>query len=362
LCLLGVFSSNETKDKMHWVFLPLLVAAVSGAAVEQENQRDGKLFSIFQIVKFNNEACNAIDGTMGTCYTASECTEKGGEERGNCASGFGVCCVAVVDPCNSNTVSLNNSYIVNPGYPSDASTGASTCTGSGVARSGRQAATTATYSWNITKAATDIVQFRLDFEEFEISAPMMGSCDNDTLMITGADVVTTRNLPTNLCGVLTGQHIYLSVKDSSSVQITIKLASIGTQKWKILLRQFDSSQTDYLAPRGCLQYYRADMGTIASFNSAGASPELLNDHMYSICIAQNDAYCDIALTANTFDLTGSSGACSDSIAFGFNVACGTSLGFNTWNYTGSYMIPFMSDSDNSAMVAGFDIGFVLLPC
>ena len=32
------------------------------------------------------------------------------------------------------------------------------------------------------------------------------------------------------------------------------------------------------------------------------------------------------------------------------------------NYTGSYMIPVMSDSDNSAMVTGFDIGFVLLPC
>ena len=51
------------------------------------------MFSVFQIVKFNNDACTAVDGTMGTCYTASECTTKGGEERGNCASGFGVCCV-----------------------------------------------------------------------------------------------------------------------------------------------------------------------------------------------------------------------------------------------------------------------------
>lgn len=51
------------------------------------------MFSVFQIVKFNNDACNAIDGTLGTCYTASECTANGGEERGNCASGFGVCCV-----------------------------------------------------------------------------------------------------------------------------------------------------------------------------------------------------------------------------------------------------------------------------
>ena len=46
------------------------------------------------IVKINNDACTAMDGTMGTCYyTDSECTRKGGEERGKCASGFGVCCV-----------------------------------------------------------------------------------------------------------------------------------------------------------------------------------------------------------------------------------------------------------------------------
>ena len=32
------------------------------------------------------------------------------------------------------------------------------------------------------------------------------------------------------------------------------------------------------------------------------------------------------------------------------------------NYTGSYMIPFMSDSDNSGMKQGFDISYVLLPC
>jgi len=354
---------------MHWAVIPLLVTAVSAAAVDTavepaaaEADREGKLFSIFQIVKFNNDACTAIDGNMGTCYTASECTAKGGEERGNCASGFGVCCIAVVDPCNSNTVSLNNSYIVNPGYPGVASSGSSACTGSGVARSERTLGSAATYTWNITKSSADIVQVRIDFDDFEISAPMMGDCTNDTLTITGADSVTHKNLPTNLCGVLTGHHIYLSLKTVDHVQLTLKIASLGTQKWKLHITYYDSSQTDYLAPRGCLQYFRQDMGTITSFNSAGGSPELLNDHMYSICIAGSDAYCDVALSAHTFDLTGSSGACSDSITFGSNVACGTTLSFNTWNYTGPYVMSVMSDSDNSAMVTGFDIGFVLLPC
>ena len=176
-----------------------------------------------------------------------------------------------------------------------------------------------------------IVQFRIDFLTTELSAPFLGDCNNDTLTITGADAVTHKTLPNNLCGVLSGQHIYLSVKNVDSVQLTIKLASVVTQKWNILLRQFASSQTDYLAPRGCLQYYRQDMGTIASFNSAGGSPELLNDHMYTICIAQNDDYCDVALIANNFDLTGSSGACSDSIVFSHIQECGFSLSFSQCN-------------------------------
>ena len=113
---------------MNLVILTLIVAAAHAAvppaapipvpvAGEEGEQRDGKrkspkqlivdtdlgivsVFSVFQIVKFNNDACTAVDGTMGTCYTDSECTAKGGEERGKCASGFGVCCVG-----KSNTFS-----------------------------------------------------------------------------------------------------------------------------------------------------------------------------------------------------------------------------------------------------------------
>jgi len=351
---------------MNLVILPLMVAAAHAAAplapakVAEEGDvtRDGKLFSVFQIVKFNNDACTAVDGTMGTCYTASECTTKGGEERGNCASGFGVCCVAVIDNCaTSPTVSLNNSYIQNQGYPGDVSTGASACATT------RQTGLTAEYT--ISKAASDIVQFRFDFLTTKVSAPMMGNCDNDTIMITGADPVTMKTMPMNLCGVLSGSHIYVSVKDVDSVKLTITLTSLADQKWNILVRQFDSSQTEYLAPRGCLQYYRQDIGTLETFNYNGGNGELLNDHMYTMCIAQNDDYCDIALQSSSFMLGGSSGACSDAVVFGTNQLCGSTFGTSgqlNWNYTGSYMVPFMSDSDNAAMDGGFSIGFVLLPC
>merc|ERR1711994_254646 len=81
-------------------------------------------------------------------------------------------------------------------------------------------------------------------------------------LITGADPVTHKHLPTNLCGIHHGQHLYLSVKQSTGVQITINLANVHTQKWKVLVRQYDSSQTDLLAPRGCLQYHRDDMALL----------------------------------------------------------------------------------------------------
>jgi len=362
---------------MHWTLLSLVIAGAIASPVEEAKAvavadpatRDEKLFSVFQIVKFNNDACDAVDGTLGTCYTASECTQKGGEERGNCASGFGVCCVAVVDPCGGATLALNNSYIVNPGFPNDVSSpGASDCStsGAGVTTTRkRQIDTSATYTWTIKKAADDIVQLRFDFIYFETSLPSMGDCTNDTFTITGADAVSMKVVPTNLCGILTGQHLYVSIKDSEEVTVTLGLASIASQKFQILVRQFDSSQTDYLAPRGCLQYYKEDAGTISTFNNNGGDGELLNNHMYSTCIAQNDAYCDISLIANNFELTGSSGSCSDTVIFGLNQQCGSTFGVDgalLWNYTGSYMIPFMSDSDNTAMVGGYEISFILLPC
>ena len=45
---------------------------------------------------FKNQPCATQDGSeesAGVCYSAWECSERGGQEMGNCASGFGRCCV-----------------------------------------------------------------------------------------------------------------------------------------------------------------------------------------------------------------------------------------------------------------------------
>ena len=102
---------------------------------------------------------------------------------------------------------------------------------------------------------------RVDFINFESKGPMMGACTNDSISITGIDDVSMKVLPSNLCGTLTGQHLYLSTKDSTSISITVKLAEIDAQRWQILLRFYEADQTALLAPRGCLQYFRNTVTT-----------------------------------------------------------------------------------------------------
>ena len=39
-----------------------------------------------------------------------------------------------------------------------------------------------------------------------LSQPMMGECDNDTMVVSQVDAVSTAVVPMTLCGTLTGQH------------------------------------------------------------------------------------------------------------------------------------------------------------
>jgi len=356
--------------------------------------REGKLFSVFEIVRFNNDPCTGDDGKAGVCYTAAQCTSMGGSATGNCAMGFGVCCRILVDPTCPSDITTASATIVNPGYPDDVNTATTGSCSSSSATSKAAApriffpttSTTTTasstsvtnvevsgtdtmYRWAIYKATPTVEQIRIDFVEFDIAGPITGGCTNESMTIMGADAVTNKILPDKLCGVLTGQHLYLSVKDLGTdfVTIEITLASNGTQEWEMLITQIEGDATADLAPRGCLQYFKEDAATFSSFNWDSGNGMLINDNQYSICIKDNDAYCDVALTANSmFELTKTGDTCMDKIAFGTNVYCGTTFNdatnMATWNFTGAYQIPVFTDGDGSAMAVGFEISYVLLPC
>ena len=69
---------------------------------------------------------------FSTCYTAGECSSKGGSSQGSCAAGFGVCCICIVSnalvciltlfyavqvSATSSNIRENCTYITNPSYP-----------------------------------------------------------------------------------------------------------------------------------------------------------------------------------------------------------------------------------------------------
>lgn len=81
-------TDNQSKDEAEKKFI--------GNIAEKIKKKKGQLLSLVTIVQFNNTQCNATSSLasyLGVCYTAAECNRIEGTAVGNCASGYGVCCV-----------------------------------------------------------------------------------------------------------------------------------------------------------------------------------------------------------------------------------------------------------------------------
>merc|ERR1712223_1073370 len=92
----------------------LLLANFAQCAIGEDSiERDEKLISTFQIVRFPNDVCVGSNSRNGTCYTGAECSDKGGTSSGSCADGFGVCCTFLITTCGSSS-SENTTYWTNP--------------------------------------------------------------------------------------------------------------------------------------------------------------------------------------------------------------------------------------------------------
>merc|ERR1712117_676585 len=216
-----------------WIF-----AFLSGVLAESNNStKTGKAFSLFSIVQFPNQQCTSASSssTYGTCYTASECSSKGGSTDGNCAAGFGVCCVITTTTCGS-TISTNTTYIRNPGYPSSyTASSAGSC------------------SFTIKKVADDICQLRLDFQTFSgfATTSPAGACD-DTFAATGQ----TGSDPPSICGTNTGYHMYVEFGTTSTDSITLTNTYTSTEittskSYNILARQMLVQQHGKLQQTVC---------------------------------------------------------------------------------------------------------------
>merc|ERR1712241_1147558 len=284
----------------------LLALIVNGT--EEQRQRDQKQLSLFSVVQFPNDVCTstASSTTIGTCYTSSECTSRSGGAEGSCAAGFGVCCVISTSTCGS-TVSTNNTYIRNPGYPSSwTPTTTGTCTNT------------------IKKMSDDICQLRLDFETMTgYTTTTVGGC-TASFTATG----DSGKNPPRICGTNTGFHMYVEFGATSSVDITLSSAyDAASKQWNILTRQ-KACTASWKAPTDCVQYFTGVAGNIKSYNFGN---QIFKTQDYSNCIRQEKGYCRVKYTESStttpdpFDLdtqtAGSNAAAGGTDATPANVVC-----------------------------------------
>lgn len=261
------FSSN-------WLLLSAYISAILLVLVSSKSTDDksSKHFSLFSVVTFQNAECTSEStltggATQGTCYTSTECTDKGGMKSGNCASGFGVCCVMLNTGGITASITENRTRLRNSEFPSYATA---------------TAANTIVYTVN--KMSSDICQLRLDFTTFIIAGPSNtresfttgdGTTCVDSLRITTTEATTWTNSQTGtLCGALTGEHLYVDLTRTSTDVAILTLVTAATatitpvlaaRVWDVKTSQIECFAS-YRAPDGCQRYFTEDTGKIISYN------------------------------------------------------------------------------------------------
>merc|ERR1712212_346323 len=258
----------------------LALVAIFTTVVFAENYvpRNKRAIGIFNVVKFPNDACDSNSASMnGTCYTSEECSSKGGTASGECAEGYGVCCVLSV-ACAGST-SENGTYFSQASStdPAKDSTTSQSCT------------------YTICPITTSVNRIRLDLAEFSIAGPTevadqtgggvgtqaqaaaMGYCSTDSFTVTGAPVI---------CGTNMGQHLIVDSDGSTCITATFSygLSSTQSRAYTIKVTQFESTN-EMGGPQGCLQFFTGDTGTVSTFNWNGiAASTHLADQKYDVCI------------------------------------------------------------------------------
>merc|ERR1712223_2016799 len=336
---------------LSYIIITLLLGYVTA------EEKLAKHFSLFSVVTFGNEECTSSSSvaggaTAGTCYSSTECSDKNGMSAGNCASGFGVCCLFLNTGAVASTISENRTRIRNGEFPSIAT-----------------ATTAQSIVYTINKMNADICQIRLDFDNFIIAGPSVttenfvlstGTRCQDSLILTTSDVTTWSSMPSGtLCGALTATL-------ATAVSGTLTPA-IAQRVWDIKVSQIECHAT-YRAPSGCQRYIMEQSGKIISMNfykvtgstyAAGAQNTGIDLGVSDIktCIRRNKHMCcvqyDICATYNGIALAdwanadatnmGSSGVFNEGWSFDINTggflidATQTNVGLVDSQCTGDYV-------------------------
>merc|ERR1711899_65462 len=274
--------------EMKWTLCLFFVASVATAMPQNKK---GKAFSLFSVVTFPNVECTTTmtPAMKGTCVTQEECQNTGNTvatASGNCASGFGVCCFRRITEPGAVTESLT--HIESEGFPTPV------------------AALTAAPVTLVPRAfpiMTDssICAVKFDFINVQLSAAAAadGTCGDTLTVATPARGPNSAGfVPGELCGVLTGQHVYVDVNTAGgAMAATININTdntAGNRFWKILVQRIACDSPD-LPPAGCLQFFTGLSGLITSFNGARMADahQMIQNQQYRVCIKRGAGMCGV---------------------------------------------------------------------
>ncbi|XP_076311022.1 uncharacterized protein LOC143225461 [Tachypleus tridentatus] len=325
---------------------------------------------ILNLVRYQNTNCIGSNGLEGICLSTAECSNRRGSRIGNCANGFGACCLEKFT-CG-NTTTKNETVFVHRNYPLDGENDTDTC--------------------QVTiEKVKDVCQLRLDFLEFSLGQPdKNGQCTTDSFMVR---TTIGEKLPV-LCGDNIGQHLYVDLGRGSANPVVLSVVSNGnnvTRRWKIKISMIKCNSLD-MAPPGCLQYHRKSNDLVRSFNwgpKINGKVRYLSNLRYTVCTRVEENFCAIkwetetpksfawglpanrggqGADCNEDDFIGISQGSSDGLVVGEDRFCGIKLIDNNVIITKAR--PFLllvKSNSNTAMnnkysENGFSLRYTQLPC
>jgi len=269
--------------------LPFVVASVATAL---PSPRTGKVLGLFSVVTFPNDECKTImtPSMSGVCVTSEECSNSGdtiATASGNCASGFGVCCMRRIVAPGSITQDLT--HIQNEDFPS----------AEAALRATAPVPPATDRAVNIMGGA-NICALKVEFITVQLLNPSAtGVCGEEAISVrTPARNPGAGFGVENLCGVLTGQHIFVDVAPAvgaMAMTLNIDTSNLsGDRMWKILIRQIQCDDVNR-PPGGCLQYHTGLSGQLTSFNGArtGDAHQMIQNQNYKICIKRGAGMCGV---------------------------------------------------------------------
>merc|ERR1712008_614789 len=208
---------------------------------------------------------------------------------------------------DAGAITNNVTYIQNEGFPTAVL---------------NTAPVTAASTVFTVEGGANICQVRFDFESATVfEGPDGGVCGGDQDEITVGQTSRSIGSFTNLCGTLTGQHIYVE-NDGANPAATLTIATSDTvlaRTWKILVRTIECD-SPAKAPGGCLQYFTGTSGNILSLNS-GTAGALLDDLLYNVCIRREAGMCSYTVR----EARSGTGATPDAFTVGTDTAAGVGL-------------------------------------